>query len=140
MRRPITAIQRERTVSATRKAVLKGLLAYNYSKTGRKDYKQLAFSVRNTKGDIVGGLIAEAFWDWMFVRLLWIDAKHRGTTGRRLMEMAEAEARKRGLVGIWLDTCSFQAPDFYRKLGFRQFGRLKDQPLGHDRFWFQKRF
>ena len=39
--------------------------------------------------------------------------------GRKVMAMAEAEARSRGLAGIWLDTWTFQAPGFYPKLGFR---------------------
>jgi ribosomal protein S18 acetylase RimI-like enzyme len=55
------------------------------------------------------------------------------------MAMAEDLARERGCVGVWLDTFDFQAPEFYRKHGYEQFGRLDDYPPGHQRLFFQKR-
>jgi hypothetical protein len=56
--------------------------------------------------------------------------------------MAEAEvfARQRGLLGVWLDTFSFQARPFYEKLGFSVFGTLHDHPAGGARYFMQKRF
>ena len=42
--------------------------------------------------------------------------------------MAEAEARKRGVRNVFLDSFSFQAPKFYAKLGYREYGRLKEFP------------
>ncbi len=39
---------------------------------------------------------------------------------------------------MYLDTFSFQTPDFYRELGFKVFGKLKESPKGHDRTWFKK--
>lgn len=55
------------------------------------------------------------------------------------MGMAEAIAHDKGCVGVWLDTFSFQAPDFYQKLGYSVFGELKDYPPGYSRFFLQKR-
>ncbi len=55
------------------------------------------------------------------------------------MEMAEALPREKSCVGIWLDTFDFQAPDFYKRLGFTEFGRLDDFPPGHQRFYLHKR-
>jgi predicted N-acetyltransferase YhbS len=137
-RKPSPTIQLERTVGATKRALVKGLVAFNYEKTRRKDYKTIAISARDGQGEIVGGLVAEIYWDWMFIRLLWVDEKYRGGSGAELMALAEGEARKRGARGIWLDTASFQAPGFYEKLGFRAYGRLDDHPVGHSRFWMAK--
>jgi ribosomal protein S18 acetylase RimI-like enzyme len=52
--------------------------------------------------------------------------------------MAEEVAQKKHCIGIWLETFSFQAPGFYRKLGYSEFGRLADYPPGHTRFYYQK--
>jgi GNAT superfamily N-acetyltransferase len=80
-------------------------------------------------GDIWGG--------WLHVTILWIEESLRSSgVGRRLMEMAEKEARDEGCRYVHLDSHSFQAPDFYKKLGYQEFGRLKDAPLGHEQVIF----
>jgi hypothetical protein len=55
------------------------------------------------------------------------------------MTMAEDLANEKRCLGIWLDTFDFQAPEFYKKLGFSQFGEIVDYPPGHSRHYFQKR-
>jgi hypothetical protein len=45
--------------------------------------------------------------------------------------MAEAEARKRGCSRAILNTYSFQAPDFYRKFGYRIVATIAGLPEGH---------
>jgi len=53
--------------------------------------------------------------------------------------IAEDEARHRGAKNAYLDTFSFQAPDFYKKHGYRVFGELQDFPPGHQRHFLTKR-
>ena len=61
------------------------------------------------------------------VDLLFLPEDMRGSgMGRRVMRAAEREAALRGCRGIWLDTMTFQAPDFYRKLGFSVFGEIRE--------------
>jgi ribosomal protein S18 acetylase RimI-like enzyme len=55
------------------------------------------------------------------------------------MQAIEEEARARDLIGIWLDTYSFQAPGFYRKLGYEEVGRIPDYPPGQARIFLAKR-
>jgi GNAT superfamily N-acetyltransferase len=54
------------------------------------------------------------------------------------VQAAEREAIRRGCIGVWLLSYSFQAPGFYRRLGYRQIGAL-DFPNGHRAIFFQKR-
>lgn len=42
----------------------------------------------------------------------------------------EDEARVWEMRGIWLDAFSFQAPEFYRRLGSSEFGRIDHFPEG----------
>ncbi|MCI0305365.1 GNAT family N-acetyltransferase [Cronobacter sakazakii] len=59
-------------------------------------------------------------------------------TDASLMAMAEAEGRKRGCKRVFVDTFSFQAPDFYRKQGYDLYGVAPDYRDGHSRFYFSK--
>ena len=54
------------------------------------------------------------------------------------MVHAEARARDRGCHSAWLDTFSFQAPGFYQKLGYEEFGHLDYRP-GHQRHFLKNR-
>ena len=50
---------------------------------------------------------------------LWVDAAHRqGGVGTRLVRRFEDRAMTRGCRTFYLDTFTFQAPAFYRKLGY----------------------
>lgn len=132
------ALKLERVHGPARREIIKGLRAYNVGVIGRIDHRPLTVTVHD-KGKIVGGLVGETFLGWMFVSLLWVSEQHRGKGwGRSLLKSAEAEARKRGVNHVYVDTFSFQAPGFYKKLGYREFGRLKQFPVGHDRVWMSK--
>jgi len=132
------AVQVEEVLGPAKREIGKALRAYNAAAGGKPDYRTLAMTVRD-KGKIVGGLVAETYWGWMYVNLLWVSERHRGKGwGRRLLQKAEAEARKRGVRNVFLDSFTFQAPRFYAKLGYREFGRLKNFPAGNDRIFLTK--
>ncbi|MFZ2103609.1 MAG: GNAT family N-acetyltransferase [Oricola sp.] len=90
-------------------------------------------------GVFLGGLRGYSQLGWLFVQYLALAPAGRGQgVGRRLMEEAEAIARERGLAGIWVDTYEFQAPDFYAKLGYTEYGRLPAVVSHPQRIWFCK--
>jgi GNAT superfamily N-acetyltransferase len=124
-----------------REAILKPLRAYNLSHTGDMAFETVGILLRvPVTLEVVGGLYGKISYGWMFIELLSIpDEMRTQGAGTRLMNAAEDLARQRGCGGIWLDTFSFQAPGFYRKLGFSEFGHIADYPAGHQRHFFQKR-
>ena len=120
-------------------ALPNGLEAFNESRwPGHQPWRPLAVFARDG-GSIVAGLSGETYSGWLFIRYLWVSETLRGRgIGRGLIRGAEARALERGCHSAWVDTFSFQAPGFYRRLGYATFGEL-DYPPGHKRIFFKKR-
>jgi ribosomal protein S18 acetylase RimI-like enzyme len=117
-----------------------GLSLYNVGRTGYDYWRSLKLFVRDDSGMIRGGLLGHIWGGWLHITDLWLAEAARGNgLGRRLMGLAEDEARADGCRYVYLDSHTFQAPDFYKKLGYEEFGRLKDSPLGHEQVFLWKR-
>ncbi|PKN93875.1 MAG: GNAT family N-acetyltransferase [Chloroflexi bacterium HGW-Chloroflexi-6] len=116
-----------------------GISDYNTQQAGDDNGKNLCFVIRAPDQEIVGGVIGSTYWDWLYINLMWIKDGLRGRGyGQQLLALAEEEARKRGAKNAYLDTFSFQAPDFYKKYGYQVFGMLDDFPQGHQRYFLKK--
>jgi GNAT superfamily N-acetyltransferase len=122
----------------TRRHLLKHLHGFNVDAVGKMDHKPLTITARE-RNDVVGGLVGETSLGWLLIELLWVADEHRGKgLGKSLVKEAESQARKRGVRNAYLNTFSFQAPGFYKKLGYQEFGRLSGFPPGHSRHWMTK--
>jgi GNAT superfamily N-acetyltransferase len=117
-----------------------GLYLYNVGKTGIETWRPVKIFVREPNGLIRGGLLGEVWGGWLEIKILWVAESLRGSgIGKRLMEAAEGEGRSAGCRYARLDSHSFQAPDFYRKLGYEEFAHLKDSPEGYEQFFLWKK-
>jgi GNAT superfamily N-acetyltransferase len=116
-----------------------GLEAFNESRwPGHQKWRPLAVFARERE-TIVAGLAGETYSGWLFIRYLWVSDALRGKgIGPALMDGAETRALERGCHSAWVDTFSFQAPGFYRRLGYEPFGEL-DYPPDFKRIFLQKR-
>lgn len=66
------------------------------------------------------------------MEFLWVRADLRGAgLGSRLLAAAEAESRARGCAQMVVSSHDFQAPDFYRRSGYVEYGRIEGCPRGH---------
>jgi GNAT superfamily N-acetyltransferase len=132
------AISVERTIGATKRAVLGGLIRYNGEKLGRQKHRRFAISLRE-KAKIVGGVVGEVGMSVLFIQFFWIEERFRGKGhGKALIKQIEDQARKFGAVRSYLDTLSVQAPEFYRACGYEAFGTIDGYPGGVTRYWFTK--
>lgn len=117
----------------------RGISNYNRQQAGDGHFQRLCFVLVAPDREIVGGVFGETYWDWFHLDLLWIKDELRGHGyGQRLLAQAEEEARQRGVKQVYLDTFSFQAPEFYEKYGYRVFGELNEFPAGHQRYFLTK--
>ena len=113
----------------------------NASLPGEKTsvFEQMSFIVRNDGEEIIGGLTATGFWRHLHIDFLWVDPSARGQgIAAKLMAQAEVYARSKGHRLMIVDTLSFQAPEFYKKQGFSEFGVIHDFPEGHTHHYLEK--
>ncbi len=123
---------------ALKKAISDGLDSHNVAAAGPYRASEILIGVRNAKGEDVGGVLAVAYWDTLFVKWVWLAPKVRKKAlGARMLAAAEDEGRRRGCKLVYLDTFSFQAPGFYEKQGYARIGAL-DYPGAFSRYWYAK--
>ncbi|OIU70364.1 GNAT family N-acetyltransferase [Rossellomorea aquimaris] len=123
--------------------IRKKLIEYNM-KSINEDVKtpleKVSFAVRDEKDEIAGGVTGETFWHHLHIDFLWVAEEHRKEgLGMQLIEKIEEYARGLGCCLSVLDTFSFQAPGFYKKLGYKEFGVLEDFPKGGRQHFMEKR-
>ena len=121
-----------------REVVDDGLGEYNKAFFGDPTFAYFGIFVRDDAGGIRAGLIGHVYAGWLFVNLLWVhrELRRRGI-GQGLLAEAERRALALGCHSAWLDTFSFQGPDFYPKFGYHEFARL-DYPPDHQRIFLKK--
>ena len=113
---------------------------FNLAACGISDQRALALLVRDPVTDeVVGGLNGRSSRGMLFIDVFFLPEALRGSgLGSRLLRMAEEEGRRRGCRTGLLHTNSFQAPGFYQKHGWREFGRFPTDPPGTCRIFFSK--
>ena len=142
MATPNVSIEFDRTaLNASEQAVVsEGFLAHS-QECDAPEYRkeQIKWVASDDQNTVRAVLTADVLWDWMYVDELWVCSQARGSgLGRQLMQLAEEHAVADELQGIWLWTQSWQAEDFYRRLGYEVFTRFENFPRGHARIGYRK--
>ena len=107
---------------------------------GPRDETPLSVLARDASGALIGGLNGATHWRWLYVRHLWVAEARRGEgLGRALLAQAEACARRRDCIGVYIDTFEPAAAAFYERAGFARFGEIADFPHGSRRMFLSKR-
>jgi N-acetylglutamate synthase-like GNAT family acetyltransferase len=112
-----------------------GLESFNLRAADFAAIRRLACFARVRGSDIIGGAVGRYWNEACELQQLWVrDDYRRSGVGARLLRNFEDSARQRGCKLLYLDTFSFQAPNFYRKRGFRVACELRGFPDGVSKF------
>ena len=113
--------------------------SYNRSKREAAESEPLNLYVEDDSGEVLAGLVAETFGNWLEIEYLFVKEELRGQgIGSQLLQQAESEAKKRNCRFAFVNTYQFQAPAFYQKHGYQEVFTLKDYPCTGQRHYYQK--
>ena len=113
--------------------------SYNRSKREEAESEPLNIYVEDDSGELMAGLVAETFGNWLEIEYLFVKEDLRGQgIGSQLLQQAESEAKMRNCRFAFVNTFQFQAPAFYQKHGYKEVFTLKDYPCTGQRHYYQK--
>jgi len=114
------------------------LKEFNFERVAPDRHETLNLVARS-KDRIIGGLIGDTYWNWLYISLFWVEESQRGNgLGSRILARAEEIAVQRGCRNAHLETHDFQSLEFYQKRGYVIFGQLDDLPEGHTKYYLRK--
>ena len=96
-----------------------GIMEQAIQKKGMKQPDCFAFFIHDENKKIIGGCSGNTNFGALYIGQLWVAEILRGKRyGTRLMQEAEALAKKIKCNFITVNTFDWEALDFYKKLGF----------------------
>ena len=132
-------IRLENTESQKAQEIGDLIRSYNRSKREAAESEPLNLYVEDDSGELMAGLVAETFGNWLEIEYLFVKEDLRGQgIGSQLLQQAETEAKNRNCRFAFVNTYQFQAPAFYKKHGYKEVFTLKDYPYTGQRHYYQK--
>ncbi|MER8696200.1 GNAT family N-acetyltransferase [Mesorhizobium opportunistum] len=115
------------------------LYQHNIARTGIDDRAAIGAELRDTSGKVWGGLWGRTELGLLFLDMFFLPEQLRGRSfGSQLLGAIEEEAIRRGCKKAVVETSSFQAPLFYMRHGFEEFGKVEFAIPGHARIFLRK--
>ena len=83
------------------------------------NYDEFCFAAEDGDGQLIGAVTGRAYYDEVHIADLIVAEAYRKTgVGSRLVGAVEEAYRGKGYSAVTLSTFGFQAPEFYKKLGY----------------------
>ena len=110
----------ERPAASDLSAVDAGIDQHNLAVDELHNVRRLAVFGRDRHGEVQGGAVGRTWGLCCELLQLWVAQDVRGQgVGSELMDGFEQDAIRRGCSLVYLETFTFQAPEFYQKRGYR---------------------
>ena len=132
-------IRLENTESQKAQEIGDLIRSYNRSIRETAESEPLNLYIEDEQGQLLAGLVAETFGNWLEIEYLFVKDDLRGQgIGSQLLQRAESEAKNRNCRYVFVNTYQFQAPAFYQKHDYQEVFTLKDYPCTGQRHYYQK--
>ena len=83
------------------------------------NFEEYCFIAEDDEGRVIGSITGRAYYNEVHIGDLIIDKDHRRLNlGSKLVKTVEEAYKGKGYDKITLTTFGFQAPEFYKKLGY----------------------
>lgn len=116
-----------------------GLVEYNVGHSTIADSMDVAIFARALDGGLLGGVTGNLWGGCLEIDFLWVREDQRGQSlGSQILKRLEKEAAARGAKVFFLNTFSFQAPEFYQKQGYEITNIITGYPDGVKKYFFKK--
>jgi ribosomal protein S18 acetylase RimI-like enzyme len=113
---------------------------YNMAHANSQNGYGIAIFLRDQQRQMIAGISGWLWGECLEIDFLWVKETLRGQgIGKRLVTALEEAAIERGCRQTTLETFSFQAPEFYQKLGYNIFGVIEGFGNHFRKFYMQKR-
>ena len=95
------------------------------------EVQRLSCFAATAPGAVVGAAVGRRWGECCELQQLWVDPGYRRRgVGSRLVRLFEERAAEHGCRTFYLETFSFQAPQFYRSLGYHAAAEIGGFPGG----------
>lgn len=121
------------------KVISDGMLSYHAKRGHVRRSEVINIFLKDKCKKVRGGIIATVLWNGIEINSLWVEESLRDKgLGRKLVAAVEKEGRIRGCNFSYTNTFTWQAPEFYMKLGYKPYGKLRNFPPGSALTYFFK--
>ena len=132
-------VRLENTVSQKVQEIGGLIRSYNRSIRETAESEPLNLYIEDEQGQLLAGLVAETFGNWLEIEYLFVKDDLRGQgIGSQLLQRAESEAKNRNCRFAFVNTYQFQAPAFYQRHGYKEVFSLNVYPYTGQRHYYQK--
>lgn len=116
----ILQINQNKLTDEVKKKIFNGFGQQAIESTGINGLSEDPISFEIFDGtEFVGAIVVQLFWEQLHIKYLFVEKNYRGQgIARLLMNHALKFGIKRGCHFAFVETMSFQAPEFYQKMGF----------------------
>jgi len=114
------SIQTSRQITeAAKQSIDEGLGEFNRSAAPLEQVSTL-YSVAHIGELTLGGILGRTWGKCAEIQILWVhpDYRHQGLGSRLMQDFESTAIREFNISTFYLETFTFQAPEFYQRLGY----------------------